>query len=122
MDQRLMQERIAARKAAEDFLSCAEPHGDVTHFWKVVRDFALRYAPLPEVRLSPMTDLEVSQFEFEQIKFGKYVGEKIGNIPVNYLDWLVGQNDEFKSKLKRYVLNESVQERFRNEMPEDYEQ
>ncbi len=96
----------------------------VRSFWEGIRGRALLTAPLPPVApvepaITPMSDGEARGFEKTEMPFGKHAGKPIAEVPLDYLDWLVGQNEEFNAKLARYMRNGLVQADLAGNCPDD---
>lgn len=56
-----------------------------------------------------MTDEQAKAFEKEELPFGKYVGQPVGDLEyrsLDYLRWLADQT--FIDDLRRYLANETV--------------
>lgn len=66
--------------------------------------------------MNPMSESQALAFENQKIGFGKYQGETIGMIPLDYLTWISDQQDTFKIQLKQYFLSE----RGKRRLVEDY--
>ena len=56
----------------------------------------------------PMTADECSDFEMDRMEFGKHGGDFIGEVPLEYLEWLDSQHD-FRQQLRRYLASKQVQ-------------
>ncbi len=116
-----VQAKVDARQAAEAGLALLQEalEGDSNHFWKIVRDFAeTKVALSTKISDLALTDIEASRFGAEEMPFGKYQGIPINSVPLQYLDWLVGEADDFRAKMRRYLLNDGVRERIRSELEE----
>jgi len=82
-----------------------EPY-DKTRFFEIMerlcRDkidfFVHNKKPTPT---GPMTEQEASQFERVEITFGKYKGDTVGSLPIDYILFLTESN--FSRQLSRYV-------------------
>lgn len=59
-------------------------------------------------RDKPMQAAELSAFENSQMEFGKYIGQQIKDVPLNYLLWLDDEFD-FRRALKRYLASDEIQ-------------
>ena len=116
-----IKERVDARRSAEQLIELgADYTASGTEdsrelFWSVVRDHALQIAPLPAARavqlppqLDVMSDAEARLFEQRIVPFGQYKGARVSEVPLTYIDWLVGQGDEFRKAASRYVLNPQI--------------
>ena len=62
----------------------------------------------------PMGVAELSAFEHMQMEFGKYIGQQIKDVPLNYLLWLDGEFD-FRRALKRYLASDEIQRQIDSE-------
>lgn len=119
-----LQAKCDSRKAAEAAIELLKESvsGDAQHYWRIIREYAANQLPAELNASAPMTDKEVDKFNKEIVPYGKYKGHTVGNVPMNYLDWLVGERDEFKEQLKRYLQNESVRSQFIEDLDEEEEQ
>lgn len=116
IDEKRIAARVEARKTAYLLLEMAGqesfPTDDAREtFWTIVRDAALKHAPLPPAkpapRFLPMTDAQARAFEAVPIPYGKYEHCQVGLIferDPDYLNWLAGERDGFKEQLSRYLL------------------
>jgi len=61
-------------------------------------------------RLRPLPDDEAKDFEQDTMPFGKHAGDKIKDVPLSYLDYLVRQweEDEFRNRLPRYLRSTMI--------------
>lgn len=123
IDQVKLKARCESRQAAEAAIELLSESiaGDPQHFWKIVRDHAAKQLPSVPDPAGPMTDEEAERFDRAVMPYGKYADEFVEAVPVGYLDWLAGQSDDFKDRLRRYVRNERVRERFTGELETDDE-
>ena len=123
IDPEKLKQRVEARKAAEAALALVAESvaGDALHFWTIIRDAGIRKAPFPGGRHStePMTDKEAAVFGQRVMPYGKYVGDVIECVDLQYLDWLAGTVDEWKPELQRYLLNEGVRSRLFSQLQDD---
>jgi len=74
-------------------------------FWECLKEICESRLPKPAPaveRLPALTDTEASCFETCQMPYGKHVGERVEDVPVDYLLFLT-ECDEFSKSLKRYV-------------------
>lgn len=62
-----------------------------------------------KVDVEPMSDEVARRFGNNTMGFGKYVGQRIDEIPIDYLLWFVEQKDTFKQELRRYIKSRRVQ-------------
>lgn len=74
--------------------------------------------PKPEkkTKSGPMDDEDARIFSGMKMEFGQYKGREIGDISLRYLDWLVGESESFIKRLARYLKNDKVAERLRQEL------
>lgn len=124
IDQDKLKARCESRKSADAALELLAESiaGDPQHFWKIVRDHAENQLPSEPNAVGPMTDEEACRFATRLMPYGKYKDEAVDQVPVSYLDWLIGEADHFKDQLRRYVQNERVRQRFADELADDDEQ
>lgn len=122
---------IAARTAAEtvcelivdEIAKLKSAHGPdavKVFFGKLREVFAgeltvTREPPPPK----PMNDAEARAFEEEMMPFGKHKGTPIAEVELGYLDWIVEQPEDFKTKLSRYLLSERVKREREAEREDD---
>lgn len=93
---------IEARARARELVELAgEEH---PRFWEELRDLAAARMN-KSTGLEPMSDSEALAFEKKPMLFGKHAGSLIGDVPLEYFDWLVGarESDRFALDLVRYV-------------------
>lgn len=123
LNQARLDERSAARKSAREIMAVieAETAGKSKDWMTAFRDEFQPPAPEPKAGEAEMTDTEARRFETLPIEFGKYAGQKVADIPLPYLDYIVGDsNRHFIKELGRYLKNESVADRLRQEL-DDYD-
>ena len=112
--------KVKARKAAEAVIELLKESvdGDPKHFWIIIRDTVLKEAPLKPhaTQIIPMTDVEADRFEMETMPYGEFKLQPVGLVPMKRLDWYAGQTDEFRDNLRRYLANEKVKARVREEL------
>lgn len=113
-----LKSRCDARQAADAALQLLTEAitGDAEHFWRIVRDHAVQQLPRTPKDAGPMTDGETVAFGRKMMPYGKYMGVRVNEVPVGYLDWLVGESDDLKTQLKRYLLNDAVRARVVDEI------
>jgi hypothetical protein len=56
----------------------------------------------------PMDGPERRLFGASKVAFGRYTGERVDDVPLEYLEWLDSQYD-FRHQLKRYLATEHLQ-------------
>lgn len=66
-------------------------------------------------RADAMTNDEAKVFERTCMPFGAYKDKPIGDVPLGYLDWLVGEPD-FKRDVRRYLANPVVKQALSEEL------
>jgi len=127
LDQKRLDTRAEARRqanaAVDLIMETIVAVGDEewrTAFWDEIRDeLALRCSeeetPAPCVPAC-MSDEEARIFRLTSVPFGKHKGQSVDDAPHSWFDWLLGQRDEFKEKLARYMAREDSQERLRREL------
>lgn len=115
-----------ARESAPD----ATDEQAVLAFWEEIKDAALAQLPPDDQRigqtaaLKPMTIGEVLAFEAETVPFGKYVHYNVNELPLKYLDYMVGLRDspdDFLNRARRYLARPDVAERLRQEIGESHD-
>ena len=92
--------RIQGRKDLEALVNMME--GDADYRDGVARGcltFAEHLIPKGETLLT-MTPEQVRQFETETITFGKHAGQRYGDVPREYLEWLADQAVRLQSYLR----------------------
>lgn len=64
----------------------------------------------------PLTEVGAIAFEARKMPFGKYAGTEVGQVPPDYLAWLVeNDGDEFKKTLRKYLKSDRFQQRQKEE-------
>jgi uncharacterized protein (DUF3820 family) len=102
-----------AKKAREDAVAMFELIGEQpARFWEVLAELVASKLPAPAVDPAnePMEYAEAAKFERDEMPYGKYQGERIGEVPPDYLTWF-SDGDEFKRRLNRYVRSQMFQDR-----------
>lgn len=79
-------------------------------FWEAIHAAMLERLPRrePPQEKQPMTDAQAAMFERAVMPFGVHQGQPIARVPLEYLDWLIGQTDDFKTQVRRYLANKRV--------------
>lgn len=115
-----VEQRALGRKEAAAILELVSesvgrlsPEAMETFREELVR-FVRPFLDTPET--APMTDVEVRRFEQTMMPFGKYANHYIEVVPLGYLDWLVGQQEEFYRNVSRYLKNETIAARLKDEL------
>jgi len=58
----------------------------------------------------PMTNAEVAEFKEKIMPYGKYANWKMGEIDLNYLEWLADSSKETCETLWRYLNNPTIKQ------------
>lgn len=58
--------------------------------------------------VEPMADQEALSFENEVMEFGKHKGELVGNVPLDYLEWLADASRTLWCKIHAYLNNPRI--------------
>lgn len=111
-----LEKNIDARKCAEVVYSLAEEDrcADTPRFWSELAKLCAAkcgmvvVTPIVESHSNVMTNGQAVMFEKTLMPFGIHEGKAIASVPLEYLDWLIGQGDEFKVQVKRYLANKRV--------------
>lgn len=114
-----IKERINGRKRAEElFALLAEDASSLSEcgraaFWESVSSQLIDVLPVssqPEANSDqPMSDKSAAIYGRETVfPFGKYAGQRVDEVPIDYLAMLVDDND-FKKQLRRYLRSERIQ-------------
>lgn len=112
-----LQKKIRGRQGADEALELiaelAEAYsgdGELS-FWSRIRDKATERLPKKESPTKSdhaMTDGQAAMFEKSLMPYGIHEGKPIAQVPLEYLDWLIGQQDDFKVQVRRYLANKRV--------------
>jgi len=109
---------IAARKAAHTIHDLARDEAfnhqgqAAVHFWESLNGLVADVLPVTPAKTAPipaMTDAEARQFGQTTMPFGKHSGQRVDEVPIDYLEWLDEQPD-FRRDLNRYLRSERVSE------------
>jgi len=128
INQETLKQRIIGRKEAEAAIellretSAKLSVAAMLAFWNSIREFLDAKGPNQELQANgygPMTDTEARDFGQTEMNFGKYAGHLMCDIPLGYLDWLLGKSETDSIRLKRYLANEKVAERLRIELEQE---
>lgn len=130
VDPKKVTERIIARREAEQVVELCRDSSTILSnesqalFWSIIRDHALMMSPLPKPTnarlMEPMSDSEARLMEQRVVPFGQYKGQRVHEVPLKYIDWLVGQKDTFREDLGRYLLNAQVMHELEKELAADH--
>lgn len=93
-------------------------------FWDSIREFLAEIVPKEPVveagGLVPMSDARAECFGLDRLMpFGKHKDQRICDVPLPYLDWLIEAPDEFKDELRQYLTNGKIADRLRIELEQD---
>lgn len=118
VDRDAVKRNVAARKLAESLMELAESSLEGVNqerLWLILAEAAgakcgrVLIEDGPKNR--PMSDKEAHRFECLEMPSGIHKGTAVGQVPVDYLDWMV--NNEFQKDLRRYVLSGRFKDRGR---------
>lgn len=111
----LLEQKINGRQMAQQLIQMIEEEADnvlksygafgSAGYWEKLREW-LERRNKPKVE-PPMGTVESRAFGARQITFGKYDGDRIDEIPFDYLELII-EPDEFKKDLKRYLQSERI--------------
>jgi len=108
-------DNIIARQSGESAVEllhdeAAKHTASIEHFWRAVVDaIPSEYIPIVmQPKSKPMTTVEAATFAKEILRFGKYTGCRVCEVPLDYLVWLEEQPDDFRKSLNRYLRNPNV--------------
>lgn len=121
-EQEIAAEQVAANRKARDAarqvweLACEESKDfkqrASEEFWRFLAGVLKAAHPklflTKSVPITPMSPLEAKRFAHERMQFGQHAGNLIGDVPLDYLDWLAAQPD-FHSRLNRYLRSEAIE-------------
>lgn len=112
-------ENIRARKDADEVIELindmAAGFFQDARVWfiELIRDDLVERYPLPKQdgpAFEPMNDEEAILFGKMFMPWGKHRGMPIDNVPMEYLDWILRQDDGvFITKLNRYMASRRIQ-------------
>ena len=106
-----IEDNIKARQAADDAMSLLIDESKANggrRFWNhlvtSMREMLGEdvFPDVEVVRDKAMSDLEARAFELEEMAFGKHVGLPMGQVPIDYMDWL-DEQDDFRRRLNGYL-------------------
>lgn len=115
-DDEKIRDNIHARESAHEIAQLARLEsigmrdGCRTRFWECLRDEIAQEIPPPVVSTPrQMTDAEIREFGRSTMPFGVHLGKRIDNVPIDYLDWLLGNAAEFLVKVRQYLNSPRIQ-------------
>lgn len=127
LDPERLKERAEGRKAGTAFrelfletaMSLPSPDA-IAAFCDSVMELCGKTDPTTKRNeVPPMSDAEVREFRSRKMTFGQHRGRPMMDVPLRYLDWLQGEGESFRRDLRRYLANEKVAEKLRNELPQE---
>lgn len=68
------------------------------------KQFGITEPPAKQSDTQPMTNREAREFEQEVMPFGLHRGKPMGDVPLDYLDWLLGKREQDTKRLTAYLL------------------
>lgn len=127
MNDETIERRVNARASADELMDFAidesKPLGaEARVFWERLQSQIAALIniepPRPKVdKAKPMGEQEASEWEEKtEMAFGKHKGEKVRDVPIDYLLWL-DETNEFGRQLTRYLGSPLAQ----REQPEPFE-
>lgn len=116
MDDRQVLENKHGRESAHEIAQLARlesigmREGCRARFWECLRDEIAKEVPA-QVVVGPkqMNDAELREFGRSTMPFGVHLGKRIDNVPIEYLDWLLGNAAEFLVKVRQYLNSPRIQ-------------
>jgi 5-methylcytosine-specific restriction endonuclease McrBC GTP-binding regulatory subunit McrB len=115
-DDEKIRDNIHARESAHEIAQLARLEsigmrdGCRPRFWECLRDEISKEIPPPVVSTPrQMTDAEIREFGRSTMPFGVHLGKRIDNVPIDYLDWLLGNAAEFLVKVRQYLNSPRIQ-------------
>lgn len=116
MDEKTILENKRGREAAHTVAEFARldsigmSDGCRLRFWESLRDEIAKEVPAPVVAgPKQMTEAEIREFGRSTMPFGVHLGKRIDNVPIEYLDWLLGNAAEFLVKVRQYLNSPRIQ-------------
>ncbi len=97
-----------------DSLAVDVPECARTRYYEIIRNELVERYPLPKQdgpAFEPMSDEESFRFENQfTMPFGKHHGDRIGAVPMTYLQWLASEGDsaKFIRQLNRYLASPRI--------------
>jgi hypothetical protein len=106
-------QRIEGREWAEEVMEEVKKSSEDFQigFWRCVKKIVKEDMVEEESKKRPMNDEESRRFGLSRVEFGQYRGKVFDEVPLDYLEWLVGKNDE----VAKYVNSRRVQAELGNE-------
>lgn len=106
------QEATAIIELVRELLEPGHSQDWVNAFWEEIDEFMQRSGAPPKPSASPapipMTDAEAREFGHSLMPFGIYTRLEIKDVPLAYLDWWLGESQEFGGQMARFLKNANV--------------
>ncbi len=85
-------------------------------FWEVLAKELKGHLPDQKrnFNFEPMTDREARLFGEEEMKFGKFRGKYIDEVPLDYLEYLADAQRMFSTKIRRYLESKRIKQEIRS--------
>ena len=107
-------QRIAGRKAAEECFELLQGDTEHQHYWEAFVDEILTLSGVKasqQKEESPPTP--IARLGQMQMVFGVHKGKPFDEIPLEYLDWLCGTQEDFYKTLRDYLKHPELESRRR---------
>lgn len=119
MDEKQILDNKHARGSAQEIAVIAREEEDGIQpsargrYWDVLFEELKKHFPQHKLRkdgpeVAPFSDAGAEAFGRQEMPFGKHKGERIDDVPMDYLEWFASQTDSFKRDLNRYLLSKRV--------------
>lgn len=112
--------RVTQRIAARELLSLAE--SESPEFWEAIIDEARKHLPPEPEKPSSreaMNDQEARIWGgLQSFPRGKYEGQRVDDVPLDYVAWWLDHQDPFTTQLRRYYNSPRVQAELRAAEPD----
>ncbi len=112
--------RIAGRKMAKDLLEFLNESQltDQHYMAGLIQEIARSSGMLLEAKREPSKQsgdsLSFEQLRTMEIPFGQYHGQTLDEVPLNYLDWLCQEQEQFLSFLHPYLKHPVLKDHCRD--------
>ena len=107
-----LQANIAARHAAVGIMEMLHSAAGVlenpARYWQLLHEEICKQLPPSKDGPAMMTNAQAAAFERQLMPFGVHRGMPIALVPLEYLDWLLGESDPFKEKVRLYLANKRI--------------
>lgn len=104
-EQERIADRIAGREVADSVMDLVE-WGTGSDAFKEA--FVERLSPPKPKVESGWPDVPLARLESMTLPFGKYQGVRLCDVPLDYLQWLVAEQEEFYAMLRAYLRHPDV--------------